>query len=98
MTATRRSIQNQINSRRSQVRPISAPFPTCLFRAHKDHCTPCTMDSDAAQLPLSDRLLAWFETNKKQALWGAVIILAAGLLIGFLSWRKNEKEIEAGQA
>ena len=56
------------------------------------------MDSDAAQLPLSDRLLAWFETNKKQALWGAVIILAAGLIVGFMLWRKNEKEIEAGQA
>src|SRR5438874_5890449 len=56
------------------------------------------MDSDAAQLPLSDRFAAWFETNKKQALWGAVIIVAAGLIVGFVTWRKGEKEIEAGQA
>src|SRR5206468_13495 len=56
------------------------------------------MDSDAAQLPLSDRLLAWFETNKKQALWGAVIIVAAGLVVGFMMWRKAEKEVEAGEA
>lgn len=56
------------------------------------------MDSDAAQLPLSDRLLAWFETNKKQALWGAVIVVAAGLIVGFMMWRKAEKEIEAGEA
>ena len=56
------------------------------------------MDSDAAQLPLSDRLLAWFETNKKLALWGAVVIVAGGLIIGFLVWRKGEREIEAGEA
>lgn len=56
------------------------------------------MDSDAAQLPLSDRLLAWFETNKKQALWGAVSIVAAGLVVGFMMWRKAEKEVEAGEA
>src|SRR4051812_47561663 len=56
------------------------------------------MDSDTAQLPLSDRLLAWFETNKKQALWGAVILVAGGLIIGFMLWRKSEKEIEAGEA
>src|SRR6187431_2803100 len=56
------------------------------------------MDSDVAQLPLSDRLAAWFETNKKQALWGAVIVVAAGLIIGFMAWRKGEKEIEAGNA
>jgi predicted negative regulator of RcsB-dependent stress response len=53
---------------------------------------------DAAQLPLSDRLHAWFETNKKQALWGAVIIVAAGLVIGYYSWHKAEKEVDAGEA
>jgi len=56
------------------------------------------MDSDAAQLPLSDRLQAWFETNKKQALWGAVAIVAAVLVVGFMMWRKSEKEIEAGES
>ncbi len=56
------------------------------------------MDSDAAQLPLSDRLQAWFETNKKQALWGGVAIVAAGFVVGFMMWRKSEKEIEGGEA
>jgi len=56
------------------------------------------MDSEAAQLPLSDRLLAWFETHRQLALWGAVALLAGGLIIGYLVWRQGELEIEAAQA
>jgi tetratricopeptide (TPR) repeat protein len=56
------------------------------------------MDSEATQLPLSTRLLTWIETNKKQTLWGALVVLAIGLVVGFIAWQKNEKEIAAEEA
>lgn len=56
------------------------------------------MQAKAAQLPLSDRLLAWFETNKKAALWGGAAIILAGLVIGFFNWQHEQKELAASEA
>jgi predicted negative regulator of RcsB-dependent stress response len=56
------------------------------------------MQSDVAQLPLADRLWAWFETNKKPALWGAAVVVAVGLISWFLIWQHDEKEATASDA
>jgi predicted negative regulator of RcsB-dependent stress response len=56
------------------------------------------MDSDAAQLPMFDRLEIWFGKNRKQALTGATIVIAMGLIVGFYLWYKQEKEANASEA
>ena len=56
------------------------------------------MDKDAAPLPLADRLWTWFETNKKQALYGAIVVVGGGLIAGFVYWQQSEKAIKAGEA
>jgi predicted negative regulator of RcsB-dependent stress response len=56
------------------------------------------MQSEVVQLPLADRLWAWFETNRNRVIYGAVAVVALGLIIWFVLWRHEEKEASAGQA
>jgi len=56
------------------------------------------MDSKADELPLSDRFWAWFEANKKQALIGLGVIVAAAAIAGFVAWHRAEKETASGEA
>jgi TolA-binding protein len=56
------------------------------------------MEPEAAPLPVSDKLWTWFETNKKQALYGAVVLVAGGIIAGYIYWQQNENEIAAGEA
>jgi tetratricopeptide (TPR) repeat protein len=56
------------------------------------------MDSDAAQLPVFDRLEIWIGKNRTQALTGATIVVAVGLIVGFYIWYKGEKETNASEA
>jgi tetratricopeptide (TPR) repeat protein len=56
------------------------------------------MELEAVPLPLSDKLWTWFENNKKQALYGAVVLVAGGIIAGFIYWRQNEQELTAGEA
>jgi tetratricopeptide (TPR) repeat protein len=56
------------------------------------------MDSDVAQLPVMDRLEIWFGKNRKQALTGATIAIAVGLIVGFYLWYRGEKEASASEA
>lgn len=56
------------------------------------------MDSDAAQLPMFDRLEIWFGKNRKQALTGLTIVIAVGLIVGFYMWYAQEKEANASEA
>jgi predicted negative regulator of RcsB-dependent stress response len=56
------------------------------------------METNAAQLPLSDKLWAWLETNRKQAVWGALALLVAGFLIAYFLWQQGEKEVAASEA
>ena len=56
------------------------------------------MESEAAQIPLWQQAWAWFEANKKQALWGAGALVAVGLIVAFVIYRRNEAEITAGEA
>ncbi len=56
------------------------------------------MATNVQQLPLSDKLWAWFDTNRQQALTGAVVLAVVGLIAWFFVWRHNEKEAAAGEA
>src|SRR5215510_3495674 len=56
------------------------------------------MDSNVAQLPLSHKLWAWFETNRKPALLAVCAVVAVALVAWFLVWRQDEQKIEAGIA
>jgi TolA-binding protein len=56
------------------------------------------MQSDVAELPLSHKLWAWFETNRKPALVGISVAAVAGLIVWFIIWQQQEKQIAAGAA
>src|SRR6267143_5249865 len=56
------------------------------------------MEQNVARLPYFERLWTWFETNKKQALWGALIVVAVGVIISFYFWQQSESEVNAGEA
>jgi len=56
------------------------------------------MESNVAQLPLQDRLWTWFESNRKQVLWGALVVVGGGLVVWFLMWRHDENELAASNA
>jgi TolA-binding protein len=56
------------------------------------------MQSNVAQLPLHDKVWGWFETNKKQAIYGTAAIVVVGLIVGFVIWQRSENQIAAGNA
>jgi outer membrane protein assembly factor BamD (BamD/ComL family) len=56
------------------------------------------MEPNVVQLPLADRLWDWFETYKRQIAWGFGILLVAGLVIWFIVWQQETKQIDAGTA
>jgi predicted negative regulator of RcsB-dependent stress response len=56
------------------------------------------MESDAGQLPLSHKAWAWFEANRKQALWSTGGVLVIGVVVAFFLYRQNEAEVAASEA
>lgn len=56
------------------------------------------MESEAAPLPLWQQAWAWFEANKKQALWGAGVLVTVGLIVAFILYRRSEADIAASEA
>ena len=56
------------------------------------------MEHDVTQPAYVYRLLAWFETNKKQVLLAAVAVALVGFVVSFYLWRQGEKELAAGEA
>ena len=44
------------------------------------------------------KLWPWIEANTNRLIYGAVIIVATGILIAFYFWHQNQNEIAAGQA
>ncbi len=56
------------------------------------------MESNVAQLQVTDRLWAWFDANKKPVLTGTVVALIAGLIIWFLVWQRDQTEVAASEA
>ena len=56
------------------------------------------MESDAGQIPISHKALAWFEANKKQTLTGAGVLLVVGVIVAFFLYHQNEAQIAASEA
>jgi tetratricopeptide (TPR) repeat protein len=56
------------------------------------------MESDAGHLAFSEQAWAWFIANKKPTLWGAGIVLAAGLIVSFVLYQQGQRDIAASDA
>ncbi len=56
------------------------------------------MEQKVAHLNFGEKLWVWFEANKKQALWGTLIVVGLGLIVSFYLWQESEKETNAGEA
>src|SRR5262245_55118652 len=56
------------------------------------------MEFEVAHLPLCRKPWRWFEPNRKQALWGAAIVVGVGLISWFVVWQKAQKELSASEA
>jgi tetratricopeptide (TPR) repeat protein len=56
------------------------------------------MEPNVVQLPLADRLWDWFETYKRQLGIVGGILAVAGLVIWFILWQREQKQIDAGTA
>jgi len=56
------------------------------------------METKVVELPLSHQAWAWFEKNKNQALFGVVGILVVGLVVFYVVWSRDQKQVRAGQA
>ena len=56
------------------------------------------MEQKVAHLNFGEKLWVWFEANKKQALWGTLLIVGLGLVVSFYFWQESKKETNAGEA
>jgi TolA-binding protein len=56
------------------------------------------MESEVVQIPLWQQAWAWFEANKRQALWGVGALAVIGLIVAFVLYRRNEAEITSSEA
>ncbi len=56
------------------------------------------MEQKVAHLTVGEKLLVWFEANKKQAAWGAGIVVVLGFVTGYYVWSEGTKEVEAAEA
>ena len=56
------------------------------------------MEPNAAQLAVHEQLLAWFETHRRQVVWGAALVTVAAVGTGFFLWRHSETESNANEA
>ncbi len=56
------------------------------------------MDANVAQLPVADRLWMWFDTYKKHLVAGVGALCLIGLVVWFVLYQREQKQIEAGSA
>ena len=56
------------------------------------------MEQKVAHLTFGEKLLVWFEANKKQAAWGAGIVVVFGLAVFYYLWSQGAKEVKAAEA
>ena len=56
------------------------------------------MESKVAELPVTDKLWAWFETNRKQAMVFVVVAAVVGFITWFVLWQREEKATTASDA
>lgn len=57
-----------------------------------------SMDPEVIQLPLAERLWIWFDTYKKQLVIGVGVLGVAALVIWFVLWQREQKQVDAGTA
>lgn len=56
------------------------------------------MESDVTQSVSLFKLWGWYETNKKQVTWGTATVVVVGLVVWFVLYQHNEKELAASEA
>ncbi len=56
------------------------------------------MQSDAAESLNLLKLRDWYEANKKLVHYGGAGVIVVGLVVWFVLWHQNEKEVSAGEA
>ncbi len=57
-----------------------------------------SMDSEVVQLPIAERLWLWFDAYKKQLVMAVGAVVVAALVIWFVLWQSEQKQVEAGAA
>jgi TolA-binding protein len=57
-----------------------------------------SMESQVAQLPLGERLWLWFDTYKRQLVIAVGLLAVVALVVWFIVWRQEQKQIDAGTA
>jgi predicted negative regulator of RcsB-dependent stress response len=56
------------------------------------------MQTEAVDLPVSHKMWAWFETNKKQAGWAALAIIVVSCIVVYVVYQRDQKQVDAGEA
>jgi TolA-binding protein len=56
------------------------------------------MDTSVSHLTVTDRLWAWYETNKQQAQLAILILVLLGIGVGYFLWHNSEKDVASGEA
>lgn len=56
------------------------------------------MESNVAELGTADRLWTWFMMHRRGVVGGAVVAVVAGVIIGFVFWRQDQKQVQANSA
>ncbi len=56
------------------------------------------MNSEAEQLPLTERVWVWFDANKTQALVGVLVVAVVALIVSFVTWRHGQQAVQASEA
>jgi len=56
------------------------------------------MEQNIVESPFMFQAWAWVEKNRKQLIIGVVVVIVAGLAIGYLTWSRKAQELAAGQA
>lgn len=55
------------------------------------------MDSNIASTGQWYSFLGWVDKNRKQIISALVIVIVAGVLVGFMNWRSGQRRLEAGE-
>jgi TolA-binding protein len=57
-----------------------------------------SQNTHASQSPDLYKVMAWFEKNKTQVVYGTAIAIVAGIIVFFVIWRGNQKQQAAADA
>jgi TolA-binding protein len=56
------------------------------------------MASDVTDSVSIYKLWAWYEAHKKQVIWGAAVLAAAGLVVWIILWQQSEAQVKSSEA